>query len=76
MGNTFRVTRFLVAGACAGLLAACTTHAAGAWCRRTSSAGSWPRRARTDPRQEGRSPCATSTRLPKWSQYTKIMIRR
>ncbi len=71
-----RFTRFLAAGACAGLLAACTTTQQAAVVQSDIKCGFLgPACAQLTPGQEGQIALRYVNPAAKWSQYTKIMIQ-
>src|ERR1043166_9286934 len=76
MSDRFRVTRFLAAGACAGLLAACTTTQQAAVVQSDIKCGFLgPACAQLTPGQEGQLALRYVDPAAKWSQYTRIMIQ-
>ena len=71
-----RVARFLAAGACAGLLAACTTTQQATVSQGDIKCGFLgPACARLTPGQEGQIALRYVNPAAKWTQYTKIMIQ-
>jgi len=71
-----RVGRFLAAGACAGLLTACTTTQQATVVQADIKCGLLgPACARLTPGQEGQIALRYVNPAAKWSQYTKIMLQ-